>query len=194
MTTLLGWCCLFLLGYLLAGQRSSWEQTMLQEGTVAHYGIWNLLKPGWEAELQDAKSDLDSITGELKTLSDEHVSLTDGDKKELRGKWMSIRKKVDASQKTLSYVQAKYGLSDEQKQMVATVMTQKVAEMSGVVDSALPPGNPLAPSPLRPDDSKRSSQSTSKPAPTKSGTSGKPAPASRSKPAGPEQPGPTKPK
>jgi len=197
MTTLLGWCCLFLLGYLLAGQRSRWEQTMLQEGTVAHYGIWNLLKPGWEAELQDAKLNLDSITGELKTLSDEHVSLTDGDKKELRGKWMSIRKKVDASQKTLSYVQAKYGLSDEEKKIVATVMTQKVAEMSGVVDLALPPGNPLAPSLLRPDDSKRSSQSTSKPAPTNSGTSGtsgKPAPASRSKPAGPEQPGPTKPK
>lgn len=203
ITTMLGWCCLFLLGYLLAGQRSSWEQTMLQEGTVAHYGIWNLLKPGWEAELQDAKSNLDSITGDLKTLSDEHVSLTDSDKKELRGKWLSIRKKVDASQKTLSYVQARYGLNDEQKQMVATVMTQKVAEMSGVVDPALPPGNPLSPSPLlRPGDARGPSQSTTKPAPTKSQTSSptkseKPspaAPASRSKPAGPERPGPAKPK
>ena len=202
MTTVLGWCCLFLLGYLLASQRSSWEQTMLQEGTVAHYGIWNLLKPGWEAELQEAKSNLDSITSELKTLSDEHVSLTDGDKKELRGKWLSIRKKVDASQKRLAYVKAKYGLSDEEKQLVATIMTQKVTEMSGVVDPALPPGNPLSPSPmLRPGDARGPSQSTSKPAPTTSkptkstpSKSKKPsqtAPASRPKPAGPERPGQT---
>ncbi|NQV28510.1 MAG: Mov34/MPN/PAD-1 family protein [Rhodopirellula sp.] len=105
ITTVLGWCCLFLLGYLLAGQRSHWEQTMLREGTVAHYGLWNLLKPGWEAELQKASADLNSIAGDLKTLSDEHVSLSDGDKKELRSKWLSIRKKVDASQKTLSRVQ-----------------------------------------------------------------------------------------
>ena len=197
MTTVLGWCFLFLLGYLLAGQRSHWEQTMLQEGTVAHFGLWNLLKPGWEAELEDAKSQLDSIAGDLKTLSDEHVRLTEGNKKELRSKWLSIRKTVDSSQKTLSYVQAKYGLSSEEKQAVAIVISQKLAELSGVGDPTLLPVNPFMPSvPAGPTGGKDSSKSSVKLAPPRSGTSGQGSSGSQTKPkpAGPALPEQTTPK
>lgn len=198
MTTVLGWCCLFLLGYLLASQRSSWEQTMLREGTVAHYGLWNLLKPGWEEELLEARSDLDSIVGDLKTLSDDHVRLSDGDKKELRNKWLTIRKKVAASQKTLASVEARYGLSNEEKQIIALVMSQRISEMSGVTDPALPSLDPRLPAPpLRSSDAKGSNQSQSitKPTPskaatTKSATSGHATSESRPKPAGPQPPGP----
>jgi proteasome lid subunit RPN8/RPN11 len=163
ITTVLCWCCLFLFGYLLAGQRSQWEQTMLREGTVAHYGLWNLLKPGWETELQAARTDLNSIVGDLKTLSDEHVRLSEGDKKTLRSKWLSIRKKVASSQKTLSHVEAQYGLSNEEKQVIAMIISQRVTELSGVIDPALSSVEPHLPAPvLRPDGGKSSSSSSGK--------------------------------
>ena len=196
ITTVLGWFCLFLIGYLLAGQSSSWDRARLQEGAVAHYGLWNLLKPGWEEELRTARTDLDSIVDDLKTLSDAHVALSGDDKTELRKQWLEIRKKVAASQRTLLNVQARYGLSDEEKQIVAVVMAQKVAEMSGVKDHALPDLEPfLPPVAPRPASGNSSDRSSSKPSSPKPETSGagtsnnqsKPQP----KPAGPELPGPT---
>ena len=202
MTTVLGWCCLFLLGYLLAGQRGRWEQNIIREGAAAHYGIWNLLKPGWEDELQEARSDLDSIEGDLKTLSDDHVSLSEGDKKELRNKWLDIRRKVAAAQRTLTGVEARYGLSHEEKQFVALLVAQRITELSGVNDPALPRPDPRLPAPATGGGNRGSStNSLSKPAPAKSGSAApstskatpttKAAPTSKPKPAGPELPGST---
>ena len=172
---------------------------MLRDGAVAHYGLWNLLKPGWEEELLEARSDLDSIVNDLKTLSDDHVSLSDGDKKELRNKWLTIRKKVAASQKTLSSVEARYGLSKEEKQVVALVMSQRLAEISGVADPALPSLDPrLSTPPPRSVDDNSSSQSTTRPAPlkpttTKSEPAAKNLSERRSKPASPDPAGPKPP-
>lgn len=151
ISTVLSWFCLFLLGYLIASQRSSWEQNILREGAVFHYGLWNLVRPDWEAEISEATADLDSITAELKTLSDKHIALTDNDRTGLRRKWLAIRKKIAASRQQLADIQQKYGISNEEKQLIALIAAQKVAELSKVNDPALPGMSPKIPRGQLPD-------------------------------------------
>lgn len=195
ISTVLSWFCLFLLGYLIASQRSSWEQSMLREGAVFHYGLWNLVRPDWEAEVNEATMDLESIAGDLKALSDEHVAQTDDNKTELRRKWLAIRKKIAASRQRLADVQRKYGISDEEKQVIALIAAQKVAELSKVSDPALARMSPKIPHDQLPDQlrapagkSSRESTATPESLPAEKSPSAPSGKQKRPKPAGPQLP------
>lgn len=205
VSTVLSWFCLFLLGYLLAGQKSSWEQNMLREGAVFHYGLWNLVRPDWEAEVHEAMLDLNSIESELKTLSDEHAVLAKEESAQVRRKWLAVRKQVSASRQRLDRIEKKYGISDAEKQILALIAARKVAELSKVNDPALPQVSPDIPpellpghgdssadnSSVRPKSSESRSANTGQSAPQPAGASSK----SQSKrenrppPAGPRLPG-----
>jgi hypothetical protein len=59
----------FLLGYLLAAQRSAWEQRNLVEGVVAHFGIWKGLRPGLRDDFEALQNDLASAARPLEIAS-----------------------------------------------------------------------------------------------------------------------------
>ena len=76
--TMLAWLSLFLLGYLVAGSRSRWEQEKIIEGTVAHYGYSKVMKLGLEQDLLDQLVRLWILENAAELLSrDEHAEDTE---------------------------------------------------------------------------------------------------------------------
>jgi proteasome lid subunit RPN8/RPN11 len=61
LTQLLAYVALFLLGYTLAGFRSAWEDRMLSEGAVYHFGVWKGLRVGLREELDELGRELTLI-------------------------------------------------------------------------------------------------------------------------------------
>jgi len=55
-TQLLAWTAVFLMGYLLAGWRTSWERQRVIEGVVAHYGVDKVIKLGLQENLVEVQS------------------------------------------------------------------------------------------------------------------------------------------
>ncbi|MDR3636855.1 MAG: Mov34/MPN/PAD-1 family protein [Isosphaeraceae bacterium] len=64
---LLAYLALFLLGYVVSGFRSAWEDQMLKEGAVYHFGIWKGLRPGLREELDMVARDLNIIARAVQT-------------------------------------------------------------------------------------------------------------------------------
>jgi proteasome lid subunit RPN8/RPN11 len=69
-TQLLASIALLLLGYMLAGLRSAWEDQMLREGAVYHFGIWKGLRPGLREELDVVDRDLAVIARAVQARDD----------------------------------------------------------------------------------------------------------------------------
>ena len=181
LTTALFWLCLFLLGYLLAGQKSVWEENMIREGAIVHYGIWNLMHPGWEEEVGKTTAELAEVASAMKELSDAHIQLDEKERAKLKKEWLAVRKKVAASQNRLARVEALYALNDDQKRLVAAITAKKVAELSGVEVPSLEPNLPVPPagSSTKPKtnpgtsksgSAKKKTRSSTKPAEGKSAT------------------------
>ena len=59
----------FLVGYLLAGMRSGWEDRMIVNGAVAHYGLWKGIRPGLRQNLEEVSARLQSAAASMKTLA-----------------------------------------------------------------------------------------------------------------------------
>lgn len=144
-TTAMAWLCLFLLGYLVSGQSSRWQESMIREGAVAHYGVWNLMHTGWENDIRETSAELDAVAKEVKRLSDSHISETETERAALRKQWLNVRRHIAAAHTRLKRAQSRYSLSDEEKRALAIVTSMKVAELSGVHDNALQPIPPNLP-------------------------------------------------
>ncbi len=119
----------FLLGYFLAGTRSTWEQHRLVEGTVAHYGLWKGLRPGLNAELGKSEADLSSVTRQLDALASEHVKAVGKDAKKTKQAWSEVRTQLDATRRQLRQVETLYGLTAEEEVEVRRMVARKLAEL-----------------------------------------------------------------
>ena len=64
-TTMLAGLSLFLLGYLLAGWRTRWEQSMVVEGAVAHYGQYKIARLGLRDHLLLVRDELHALRAAL---------------------------------------------------------------------------------------------------------------------------------
>ena len=119
----------FLLGYFLAGMRSTWEQNRLVEGTVAHYGLWKGLRPGLSGALGESEADLSSVTRQLDALASGHVKAVGKDAKETKQAWSEVRAQLDATRRQLRQVEALYGLTAEEEVEVRRLVALKLAEL-----------------------------------------------------------------
>ena len=145
VSTLLAWVCMFLLGYLISGWKSNIERQIVVEATVAHFGAFKLMRIGWEEELAEADVRLRVIGPEVKRLAEEHAKLAGENAGDVRKEWQVIRQLLAISQNTVSDVQTRYGLSEDERTAMAKLVARKQAEASGEFRLTSPPADDLLP-------------------------------------------------
>ncbi len=138
LTTMLSVMVFFLLGYLLAGQRSRWEQLRLAEGTVAHYGLWQGVRPGLEEGLAALRKELTVVSDRMDGLSREHIALSGDGAKEKTNEWSQIRESLAASRQLLKQLEDRYSLTPEEQSVLFRLIAQRMAELSAAAQPEAP--------------------------------------------------------
>ena len=132
-TNLLAWLALFLLGYMLAGARTRWEQERLVEGTVAHYGLTKMMAVGLDQELAKVRKNLQSSSAELKKLPAPTVKLNEEEAAAAQKQQRLIADSLVLTEKMLEQVQARYSLTPEERAALSQVLMQKQAEAAAML-------------------------------------------------------------
>lgn len=130
MTTLVLVSLFFLMGYVLAGQRSRWEQMRLIEGTVAHYGLWQGVRPGLEEGLVALRKELTVVSDRMDKLSREHIALAGDDAKEKSKEWSQLHESLTASRQLLRQMEDRYSMTPEEQNVLMRMAAQRLAELS----------------------------------------------------------------
>jgi proteasome lid subunit RPN8/RPN11 len=151
----------FLLGYLLAGQRSAWEQRMLVEGAVAHYGLWKGLRPGLREFLSAVDARMQDLSRDVELLSKEHIQLAGDAAQEKKEQWRQVRGALGQLRQALREISTLYALSPEENAAVQKLFIEKEAELQALrekserSDTPSPPasasGKPALPGKDKPD-------------------------------------------
>ena len=131
---------LFLMGWILAGWRTSSEQRSIIEGTVAHFGIWKGLRPDLDVELRGVQKELDSIAGQIKPLALDHLSKAtkeaEGQKEggtladKTRQDWKKTLQTIDEVRDHLKHIDKLYLYTPEEFAAVRQYVEQKILEVS----------------------------------------------------------------
>lgn len=138
---------LFLTGWVVASQLGAWQRLMMEEGVVAHYGVWKLYKPGFEesmAQIADAQRKLRAEIARISALpptTDEAVL------KEQQQRWTEIVGAMGIQEAAMREMLKRYGLQDHEKKLVQQLVFEKLGAAHPAPDaSATPPpaGTPAA--------------------------------------------------
>lgn len=128
-TTLLAWVAVFLLGYLLASTRSRWEQEMIVEGAVAHYGINKLMKVGFEERLNDVGRIVGAIREEVRKLPAPGEKLSKEQTADADKRREVISDNLLLCERALEEIGKAYGLSEEEQLALARLAAEKQAAL-----------------------------------------------------------------
>ncbi len=129
--TLLMWVAIFLMGYLLAGQRSRWEQKMVQQGAVVHFGLNKVMKYGFEEDMKSLQKVLGTIQAEYQSLPESTAELTEEQIAELAQKRKAIASSLGQTVGIVEQLKVHYGLSADEQQAILALIAQKEAELQG---------------------------------------------------------------
>lgn len=122
--------CLLLIGYLLAGTKSRWEQEMIVTGVVNHYGTHKLMKLGFEDHLRQIDQQLVEINKVVRTLplsipedaSEQQVA-------EEKKKRAYVAKSLTLCAQALRNIETQYGLTDQERQALSRYIQRKQREL-----------------------------------------------------------------
>ena len=131
-STALAWLCMFLLGYLLHGVGSNWNERMLREGTVAHYGVFNLLMFGWDDKMRETQQKLEAVSIEVKSLAEDHARAAGEKGADVRKRWRTVREQLAASTAAIDEARGRYGMGDAERAVIERLTNEKIAELSGI--------------------------------------------------------------
>ncbi len=131
-STALAWLCMFLLGYLLHGVGATGYDRMLREGTVAHYGVINLLMFGWDDRMRETRQKLEAVSIEVKSLAEDHARTAGEKGDDVRKRWRTVREQLAASTEAIDEVRDQYALGDAERRIYEQLIREKIAELSGV--------------------------------------------------------------
>lgn len=132
-TNLLAWLALFLLGYMLAGARTRWEQERLVEGVVAHYGLTKMMALGLDQELAKVRKNLQAISAETKKLPAPTDKLSEEDATAAAKQQKLVADSLQLTEKMLEQVQARYALTMEERAALSQLLMQKQAEAAAML-------------------------------------------------------------
>lgn len=131
----------FLVGYMLAGLRSGWEQRMISHGAVAHYGLWKGLKPGLRVGLEMVAKLIDESAAQARSLAAEHEKIAGEKAPEVAKQWNAVFEALAHGSKTLRSFGELYGLSAEEEDVLRKIIEEKQLELDGMkrVEIVAPP-------------------------------------------------------
>lgn len=129
----------FLTGCLVASVRGRWEQQMLVEGALTHYGIWKSIKPGFRENMEIVDKALGQMQKQTETLAKQHVALAGDAAEDAQAQWAETISLLKQVRVALIKVTDQYALSpgDEdilrklilkEKERVAALEKQKEKE------------------------------------------------------------------
>jgi len=130
---------LFLLGWLLSGWRTNAERRAIIEGTVAHLGIWGIVRPGLEEQLTAVENNLGVVESQLSALAKDHldrVTKSGGDKDDekttdrTRQDWKKAIESTDYVRQQVRHVEKLYSMSPEERAAIRQFVDQKFLELS----------------------------------------------------------------
>lgn len=174
-TNLLAWLALFLLGYMLAGARTRWEQERLVEGVVAHYGLTKMVAVGLDQELAKVRKNLQAITAETKKLPAPTGKLSEEEAAAAAKQQKLVADSLLLTEKMLEQVQTRYSLTAEERGALSQLLMQKQAEAAAMLAPQTPTAAPLKSKEAAPP-------TTSTPTPEKTAPAPAVAPAADAKP------------
>ena len=144
-TNLLAWLALFLLGYMLAGARTRWEQERLVEGVVAHYGLTKMMAVGLDQELAKVRKNLQAISAETKKLPAPTGKLSDEEVTAALKQQRLVADSLVMTEKMLEQVQARYALTVEERAALSQLLMQKQAEAAAMLAPQATSAAPVKP-------------------------------------------------
>jgi proteasome lid subunit RPN8/RPN11 len=170
--TLLAGMGLFLLGYMLAGARTRWEQQNIIQGAVAHYGFNKVMKLGLEQELAKVRSTLRAIEGGLGKLPKATDKLSEEEAEKAEKQRRVLNDSLLLAEQSLERIQSKYTLSPEELAMYAQIVAIKQAELNQLLDGAArspaPAGKAAPKAPASGEAPSKSADSSAKDRPAQS--------------------------
>lgn len=123
----------FMIGFLLAGLlRDPLEQRLLQEGAVAHYGVWKGLRPGLREELDKAQVALEAVSGAAGALAKDDLEGAEVEAADRKARWDEFQGAVIRIRRHLRAVSQRYALTPQESAVVSQIIAQKEAELQGV--------------------------------------------------------------
>lgn len=146
-TNLLAWLALFLLGYMLAGARTRWEQERLVEGVVAHYGLTKMMAVGLDQELAKVRKNLQAISAEAKKMPAPTGKLSEEEATAAAKQQKLVADSLLLTEKMLEQVQTRYALTPEERAALSQLLMQKQAEAAAMLAP-----QPTSAAPVKPQE------------------------------------------
>ena len=120
----------FLVGYYFSGLRSSWEQDRLVEGVVAHYGLWDGLRPGLRDELDGLGLELVDLSRRIESLAlgeakREGMKAQDG-----KDPWQEVRSRLASASERVGGLRARYCVGTDQQLQMLKAMSEKLQALT----------------------------------------------------------------
>ena len=165
-TNLLAWLALFLLGYMLAGARTRWEQERLVEGVVAHYGLTKMVAIGLDQELAKVRKNLQAISAEAKKLPAPTGKLSEEEAAAAAKQQKSVADSLLLTEKMLEQVQTRYSLTPEERGALTQLLMQKQAEAAAMLAPQTTTATPLKPKEAAPPAASAPTPDKTAPGPT----------------------------
>jgi proteasome lid subunit RPN8/RPN11 len=120
---------MFLIGYLLAGLKTAWEEQRIIEGAVAHFGTWKCLRPGLRENLAQVAGNVGAIRAEVENLATQHVKLAGKGADDARARWRDISADLYRTRENLRVLGAVYGLDPAEMAAYKALFAEEVAEL-----------------------------------------------------------------
>jgi proteasome lid subunit RPN8/RPN11 len=120
----------FVIGYLLAGMKTSWEQQRIVEGTVAHFGTWKCLRPGLRENLGKVSEDVRVIQLALNDLADRDIKAAGEKAADEKAKWDMLSLAMRRTEENLQVLGAVYGFDAAEMAAWKALFADKVAELN----------------------------------------------------------------
>jgi proteasome lid subunit RPN8/RPN11 len=127
---------IFLIGYLLAGMKNGWEERMIVNGVVAHYGACKGIRPGLRENLETVVTGLDAVSAELKAFAPDAEKAEGEAAKNKQKQWNELQATMQNMRLLLGRIEEVYSLTPEEEAVMAKVFAEKFIELEGVKKSA----------------------------------------------------------
>jgi hypothetical protein len=124
--------CLVLLAYYIGSGKTAWEQRMVVEGVVAHYGLWKGLQPGLRERLNIVDENLEKITQFVGARAKEHIAAAGDAAEEKKAQWVMAMDALQQTHRDVHAINKQYGLSPEESAAVERMILAKQAELEAM--------------------------------------------------------------